>query len=79
MYACMYACMHACMYVFPLVSVLRVVSIVRLTLVSCGRSPFCVGDIESVTLERLSGKHVLYTVHSLSPKGRRSGRKVVSV
>ena len=25
---------------FPLVSVLRVVSIVRLTLVSCGRSPF---------------------------------------
>ena len=66
---------------FPLVSVLRDVSIVRLTLVSCGRSPFLCrgGDIQSVTLESLSGKHILYTVHSLSPKGRRSGRKVVSV
>ena len=43
---------------FPLVSVLRDVGIVRLTLVSCGRSNFCVGDIESVTLESLSGKHI---------------------
>ena len=34
---------------------------------------FCVGDIESVTLESLSGKHILNTVHSLSPKGRLSG------
>ena len=43
---------------FPLVSVLRVVSVVRLTPVSCGRSPFCVGDIESVKSESLSGKHI---------------------
>ena len=43
---------------FPLVSVLRVVSVVRLTPVSCGRSPFCVGDIESVTSESLPGKHL---------------------
>ena len=38
MYACMHACMHvcmyACMYVFPLVSVLRDVRVVRFTRVS---------------------------------------------
>ena len=50
--------LYVCMHEFPLVSVLRDVSVVRLTRVSCSRSPFCVGDIECVTSESLPGKHI---------------------
>ena len=53
------------LYEFPLVSVLRVVSVVRLTLVSCGRSPFCV----SGTL-RVSRYKTCLASTSL-PKGKR--------
>ena len=47
---------------FPLATVLLVVSVVRHSRISCVRSPFVSGDIESVTSER---KHIV--THSVPP------------
>ena len=61
LYVCMYVRTYVCMYVCVPVCdcvVLRSVRVSRVSLVTCRRSPFCVGDAECVLSESSPGEHI---------------------